>query len=150
MAVCGCVYFKDECWKEDIHAKAIRSNKAATPSMLVSSQTIQWVAEIRHMKAVTDEDLLPVEGYYSQSMTKNRSKGVVSHPYATSSYWTVGDESRFVGYHMVCSSDVCNKEGSLNVAVVHGCWDGMCWRVLQEYQDLLGKADCLYSLGMML
>jgi hypothetical protein len=93
MAVCGCVDFKDECWKEVIHAKAIHSNKAATPLTLVSSQTIQWVAEIRHMKAVRDKDLLPVEGYYDQGITKNKCKGVVAHPYPMSCYLIAGDES---------------------------------------------------------
>jgi hypothetical protein len=73
-------------------------------------------------------------------MTKNRSKGVVAYPYAMSCYWIVGDESRFVGYHMVPSAGVCNKEGSPYMAVVQGCWNGMCRRVIQERQDLFGKA----------
>ncbi len=47
---------------------------------------------------------------------------------------------------MVHSSGVHNKEGSPYVAVVHGCWDGMCRRVIQDHQDLLEKADGPYSL----
>jgi hypothetical protein len=66
------------------HAKAIHSNNNASPLTLVSSQTIPWVAEIRHIKVVADEELLPIKGYHSQAMTKNRSRGVVAHPYAMS------------------------------------------------------------------
>ncbi len=98
------VHLHDKVRKEDVHAKTVHANETTTPLALMGPKTAQRVSQVGYMEAITDEDLLAIEGDDGCTLAKNGGKRIVTHPNTPARNRMVGNERRLILEHVVGGS----------------------------------------------
>jgi hypothetical protein len=88
------------------------SNKATAGLHAVGAEAVERNDQAGHVKRVADEDTLAIQQDDSQTATKIRKEGIITHPNLKIGYQLVRDKGRLVWKHVVCGSRISDGEAT--------------------------------------